>query len=104
MIDSRDPETRRGIRTWVQIIVQFSLIFFAFLLMKELKDPTSIEHVCMLALGIVAIDNVGYVMENGMRAFKLSANASGVSLSAEADKHTDNKEPAAESKPEEPKK
>jgi hypothetical protein len=78
-----NPEFRRGIRTIVQALVQFALLAFVYSLIDDLHgDAESLRQIALVALAIIAADEVGYCLENGARALKLSAGRDGVTVDA----------------------
>jgi len=83
MIDLTNPEARRGFRSVVQGLVQFALLAFVYSLIDDLHgDAPSLRLIALAALLIIGLDELGYVMENGMRAFKVTASASGIDVDA----------------------
>ena len=86
MIDLTKPEARRAVRTIVQAIVQFALIAFVWSLIDNLHgDVGALREIARISLGIVALGELGYAMENGARAIKFSVSKDGASGEAEGD-------------------
>jgi hypothetical protein len=83
MIDLKQPDARRGMRTVVQALVQFALIGLIYSLVDDLHGDTSaLSEIARFALIIVIIDSLGYALENGARAIKFSASKDGISADA----------------------
>lgn len=78
MIGLDNPDKRRGLRSIIQAAVVFVLLFFVWNWSAKL-DVEGLREGMRWALVIVGIGTVGYVMENGLRAFKLTINKDGAS-------------------------
>lgn len=79
-----NPETRRGLRSFVMAAVVFVLLYFLWTWVDRLAPSDLIEAV-RGALILIGVAMVGYVMENGLRAFKLSAGKDGVTIEGEGE-------------------
>ena len=67
-----DPQKRRGFRAIIEGIVALVLLALAWWIAMDLRlDGSGLREIARWALGIVALGTLGYVFENGMRAFKL---------------------------------
>jgi len=81
MIGLDNPDKRRGLRSIIQAIVVFILLYFVWHWAAKL-DADGLREGMRWALAIVGVGTIGYVMENGLRAFKLSLGKDGATISA----------------------
>lgn len=77
MMGLDNADKRRALRSIVQAIVAFVLLYFVWEWTKRL-DVGGLRLGMQIALGIVAISTIGYAFENSLRALKLSANRDGI--------------------------
>ena len=76
-----NPEARRALRSGIQAIVALAGIAGLWWLIDLLRSDTDgLKMIAKGALILVGIGTVGYQMENGVRAFKLSAGKDGVTI------------------------
>ena len=74
-----NADGRRSLRSIVQALVVFVLLWFAWVWVDRL-DASGAREAMRMALGIVGLGTLGYVMENGLRAFKLSVGKDGLKV------------------------
>lgn len=79
-----NPETRRGLRSFVMAIVVLALLYFLWEWADKL-DPDGLKEVARWCIVLIGIAMTGYQFENGMRAFKLSAGKDGVTIEGEGE-------------------
>lgn len=79
-----NPEARRGLRSIVMAVVVVALLLFLWNWVPRLADKDLIEVVRGLLL-LLALPLIGYQMENGIRAFKLTFGKDGVTVEADGD-------------------
>jgi hypothetical protein len=79
-----NADTRRGLRSFVMAVVAFVLLYFIWLWTERLA-PEDLREPLRYALILIGIAQVGYQMENSIRAFKLSVSKDGLTASAEGD-------------------
>lgn len=84
MMGLDNADKRRGLRSIVQAIVVLLSLYFVWEWADKL-DADGLREMARFALIIVAIGTVGYQLENGLRAFKLTAGANGVTIEGEGD-------------------
>lgn len=79
-----DPEKRRALRSIVQAVVAFVLLGFLWFWAERLQSAALLE-VTRWALAIIGLGTLGYAMENGLRALKLSVGKGGLNVQAGGD-------------------
>lgn len=84
MMGLDNADKRRALRSIVQAVVVLVLLYFAWHWSERL-DTEGLREGMRWALGIVLIGTVGYQLENGLRAFKLSAGKDGITVEGEGD-------------------
>ena len=72
-----NPETRRALRAVVQAIILLAFVWMTYLMIDR-ADPRWL-------IGVIAIAVIGNQLENGVRAFKVSAGKDGVTVEADGD-------------------
>lgn len=80
----KDPELRRGLRNLAMLVVTFVLLYFVWVWSDRFDAPT-LREAMRWALGIVGLFALSVGMENGFRAFKLSAGKDGITVEGEGD-------------------
>lgn len=73
----RDQNTRRALRAVVQAIILLAFVWMTYLMIDR-ADPRWL-------IGVIAIAVIGNQLENGVRAFKVSAGKDGVTVEADGD-------------------
>ena len=84
MLGLDNADKRRGLRSIVQALVVLLLLYFVWEWADRL-DADGLREAARWALVIVAIGTVGYQLENGLRAFKLTAGKDGVTIEGDAE-------------------
>jgi regulatory protein YycH of two-component signal transduction system YycFG len=79
-----NADARRGLRSAVMAVVVLSLLYFIWIWAERL-DHEALRETVRAALILIGIAQVGYQMENSIRAFKLSVSKDGLTASAEGD-------------------
>jgi O-antigen ligase len=79
-----NADARRGLRSVVMAIAVLALLYFIWEWAERL-DPEALRETVRAALILIGIAQVGYQMENSIRAFKLSISKEGLSASAEGE-------------------
>jgi TRAP-type C4-dicarboxylate transport system permease small subunit len=72
-----NPETRRALRAVVQAVILLAFVWFVYLMIDR-ADPRWL-------IGVIAIAVIGNQLENGVRAFKVSAGKDGLTVEADGD-------------------
>lgn len=76
-----NPETRRALRSVVQAIVVFALLWLCWRWTDKL-DPDGLREATRWALAIIALGTFFYGLENTTRAFKLKVGRDGAEVEA----------------------
>lgn len=80
----KDPELRRAWRNLAMIVVVGVLLVFVWN-WSDRFDSATLREAMRWALGIVGLFALSVGMENGLRAFKLSAGKDGITIEGDGE-------------------
>lgn len=80
-----DPNTRRGVRTLVQGAVALLLVWLVWDVSSRITGSAQLLEVVRWSLGIIGLGTLGYIMENSLRALRISLGRDGAKVEMEGD-------------------
>lgn len=84
----KDPNARRGVRTLLQGLVAFALLWFVWETTSRITSAGALLEIVRWALGIIGLGTVGYIMENSLRAIRFGFGREGLKLEVDGDDDT----------------
>jgi hypothetical protein len=80
-----NPDARRGLRTVLQAGIALLLVWLVWELASRITDSRSLLEVIRWSLSIVGLGTLGYIMENSLRAIRISFGKEGAKVEVDGD-------------------